>query len=265
MPLLLLNPRGCAKAPQWTNNLASHRSYQRSACQFLAANLRSLGGTQVALLTVTIKEDFIIVTRLRKNVYFNRNTLLLNATGHEERISTAAEIGPRAFTTRTNIKKILAPTDLSPLSEAGVRYALNVGRELGAEVIIYHAITGNEIAAFGRRRIEKKLVPLHYRGLIESYEMRLKNFIEAKFGDAVTSVRMRQKVEFGTPETSIVESAKAEAVDLIIMAGSRKRGLARMFLGSVTEEVIRNAPCPVVAIPAHFAGAHEGEAHKAAA
>ena len=140
-----------------------------------------------------------------------------------------------------------------------------MGRELGAEVIIYHVITGNEIAAFGRRRTEEKLVPLHYRGLIESYGMRLKNFIEAKFGYAVTSVRVRQKVEFGAPETSIVESAKAEAVDLIIMASSGKRGLARMFLGSVTEEVIRNAPCPVVAIPTNFAAANAEEAHKTAA
>ena len=204
------------------------------------------------------------MTRLRNNVCSNRNSFLLNATGHEGRISAAAKTMPHAFTTPTNIKKILAPTNLSPLSEVGVRYALNAGRELGAEVIIYYAITGNEIAAFGRRRTEEKLVPLHYRGLIESYEMRLKNFIEAKFRDAVTSVSVRQKVEFGTPETSIGDSAKAEAVDLIIMATSGKRGLARMFLGSVTEEVIRNAPRPVVVIPANLAATNEEE-HKAAA
>ncbi|HEX7227695.1 MAG TPA: universal stress protein, partial [Candidatus Binatia bacterium] len=36
------------------------------------------------------------------------------------------------------IKKILAPTDLSKFSRAGVRYALNKARASGAEVIIYH-------------------------------------------------------------------------------------------------------------------------------
>ncbi|HEX2229616.1 MAG TPA: universal stress protein [Candidatus Binatia bacterium] len=77
-------------------------------------------------------------------------------------------------------------------------------------------------------------------------------------------MRVRQKVEFDTPEKSIVATAKAEAVDLIIMASRRKRGLARMFLDSVTEKVIRNAPCPVVAIPANFAAADE-ELYKAAA
>lgn len=116
-------------------------------------------------------------------------------------------------------------------------------------MIIYYVITGNEIAALGPRRKEEKFVPRDYRGLIESYEMRLKSFIEEKFGNALTSVRLEQKVEFGTPEKSIVEIANAEAVDLIIMASRGKRGLIRMFLGSVTEEVIRNAPCPVIAVP----------------
>ena len=202
--------------------------------------------------------------QLRKYVYSNRNSFSVNGTGPEERISTVAENAPYAFTTPVNIKKILAPTDLSAFSEAGIRYALNAGRELGAEVIIYHVITGNEIAAFRHRRKEEKFVPRDYRGLIESYEMRLKSFIEEKFGNALTSVRVRQKVEFNTPEKSIVEIAKAEAVDLIIMASRGKRGLIRMFLGSVTEEVIRNAPCPVLAIPANFAGADE-ELYKTAA
>lgn len=187
--------------------------------------------------------------QLRNYVYSNRNSFLRNATGHQERISTVAENVPHAFTTPVNIKKILAPTDLSAFSEVGIRYALNAGRELGAEVIIYHVITGNEIAALGHRRKEEKFVPRDYRGLIESYEMRLKSFIEEKFGNALTSVRVGQKVEFGTPEKGIIETAKAEAVDLIIMASRGKRGLIRMFLGSVTEEVIRNAPCPVIAVP----------------
>jgi nucleotide-binding universal stress UspA family protein len=216
--------------------------------KFSVVNLAALGGTQVALTPNNNQGGFFIVLQLRNDVCSNR----------------AAENVLHAFTPCARIKKILAPTDFSPLSEAGIRYALNAARELGAEVIIYHAITGNEIAAFGRRRTEEEFVPPHYRGLIENYGMRLKSFIEEQFGDAVTSVQVRQKVEFGTPERSIVETAKTEGIDLIIMASGGKRGLTRMFLGSVTEAVIRNAPCPVVAIPANFAAADD-EVHKAAA
>ena len=42
------------------------------------------------------------------------------------------------------IKKILAPTDMSELSSVGVRYALEMAKELTAEVIVYHAVPLSE-------------------------------------------------------------------------------------------------------------------------
>ena len=174
----------------------------------------------------------------------------------DKRSSKTAAAAPYALKGRSRVRKILAPTDLSALSEKGVRHALSAGRELGAEVIIYNVITRNEIAAFGRRRTEEKLVAPH-RGLIEIYEMRLRGFTEENFADAMTSVKVKQKVEFGTPGKSIVETAKAEGVDLVIMATRGLSGITRMFFGSVTEQVIRNTSCPVIAIPSNFAAADE--------
>ena len=43
------------------------------------------------------------------------------------------------------INKILAPTDLSNLSLVGLRYAFNLARALGAEVIVYHVVDANEL------------------------------------------------------------------------------------------------------------------------
>jgi nucleotide-binding universal stress UspA family protein len=154
------------------------------------------------------------------------------------------------------VKKILAPTDLSELSRAGVRHALTTARELDAEVIIYHVVTGNDIANLGRRN-EERFVATDFSGFIAAYETRLANFVEENFDDILTSVKVSQKVEFGTPEKSIVETAKTEDVDLIIMATHGRGGLPRMFLGSVTEQVIRNAPCMVLAIPPALAQAGE--------
>jgi nucleotide-binding universal stress UspA family protein len=47
------------------------------------------------------------------------------------------------------IKKILAPTDLSELSQAGIRYALNLARALGAEVTVYHVVELNGLTRSG--------------------------------------------------------------------------------------------------------------------
>jgi hypothetical protein len=87
--------------------------------------------------------------------------------------------------------------------------------------------------------------------------LRLARFIKQKFPDFAGSMTVKQKADFGTPERRIVERAKSEGADLIIMSSSGKSKLARMFLGSVTEYVVGNAPCPVVAVPRNFAATHE--------
>jgi universal stress protein A len=53
-------------------------------------------------------------------------------------------------------------------------------------------------------------------------------------------------VESGTPFQRIVDTARDQKVDLIVMGTHGHTGLAHLFLGSVTEKVVRLAPCPVL-------------------
>jgi nucleotide-binding universal stress UspA family protein len=46
------------------------------------------------------------------------------------------------------IKKILAPTDLSDLSQTGVRYALDLARRLDAQVVVYYAVCLDEFLRY---------------------------------------------------------------------------------------------------------------------
>ena len=151
----------------------------------------------------------------------------------------------------STIKKILAPTDLSENSRWGIQYALVVAAELDAAVTIYYVVTGNDIAGFRRRRKETARVASHTGDFLPGYQLRLRSFVEENFS-AFTTAKVSQKVEFGTPEIRIIEMANTEEVDWIIMATRGMRGLSRIVLGSITEEVIRNAPCPVLAIPPGF-------------
>jgi nucleotide-binding universal stress UspA family protein len=61
-------------------------------------------------------------------------------------------------------------------------------------------------------------------------------------------VEVRQKVEIGSAATSILEEAEREGSDLIVMSTHGRTGLAHMLMGSVTEQVVRNASCPVFSI-----------------
>ena len=151
------------------------------------------------------------------------------------------------------IKKILAPTDLSSFSRAGVRYALNKARASGAEVIIYHVFKVEDLRHLGERLTDHAVRAAGSSNLLLDYLRRcdanLATYLEKNFADLLPLVEVHKKVEFGTPDKNIVSLAEAEQVDLIIMASHGRRGLRRMIFGSVTEQVIRNAPCPVIAVP----------------
>ena len=55
-------------------------------------------------------------------------------------------------------------------------------------------------------------------------------------------------VAVGAPFTRIIEYAKRNQVDLIVMGRTGRGALAHAILGSVTERVVRFAPCPVLAV-----------------
>jgi nucleotide-binding universal stress UspA family protein len=55
-------------------------------------------------------------------------------------------------------------------------------------------------------------------------------------------------VTVGSPAEKIVEFARQEGIDLIIMGTHGRKGLERTLFGSVCDKVVRNAPCPVLTI-----------------
>ena len=151
------------------------------------------------------------------------------------------------------IRKILAPTDLSTHSQVGVRCALTAAKYFDAEVSIYHVVNANEIRKLGDSLTGRTSVRSGFANILESYlhtyEVNLAQFVGQNFTDLLPSVKFDEKVELGSPDKNIVDRARTEGFDLIIMATRAKGGLSRLLLGSVTEQVIRNAPCPVLAIP----------------
>jgi nucleotide-binding universal stress UspA family protein len=96
------------------------------------------------------------------------------------------------------IRKILAPTDLSELSRAGVRYALNTARNYGAEVTIYHVVTADEIRKLGDRLKEHAFRASGLSNILESYlhtyEVSLAQFVGQSFSDLLPWVRLKEKV-----------------------------------------------------------------------
>ena len=137
------------------------------------------------------------------------------------------------------IEKILAPTDLSDLSSFGVSYALELARGWGAAVTVYHVADAAELANYKARSLD---------GLIERHQQSLSEFLKKHFADVLASVVVREKVELGAPASNIVAEAEKSGYDLIVMSTHGRTGFAHMLLGSVTEQVLRNASCPVFSV-----------------
>jgi universal stress protein A len=145
------------------------------------------------------------------------------------------------------IKKILVPTDLSELSQVGVRYALSLAKVIEAEVTVYHVVDYDTLIRYGQKSTAPSSFqpPDHF--FLERYQTALSQFVKDHVFGLTPGVKVGKKVELGTPDKSIVELAKSEGYDLIIMSTHGKTGL-RMTVGSVTEKVVRTAPCPVLSI-----------------
>jgi nucleotide-binding universal stress UspA family protein len=152
------------------------------------------------------------------------------------------------------IKKILAPTDLSSFSASGVRYACNLAKALGAEVIVAHAVSTREFTshATSLKMTDSGAEADSLIGkLVEHQKQQLRQFCEQHLASVSSDLNVQQIVEMGDAHTLIVNWARDKAADLIVMSTHGRSGLPRMLLGSVTEKVLRSASCPVLALPSH--------------
>ena len=140
------------------------------------------------------------------------------------------------------VKKILAPTDLSKLSRPAVRYALEMALEQGAEVMIYNVISADG-EWFGK---DDRLNPAS--AFLPRQEAHLHEFVKENFADMIGKVKITEVVEPGVPYNKIVAKAEEENADLVVMSTHGRTGFEQIMLGSVTARVIARSSCPVVSI-----------------
>jgi nucleotide-binding universal stress UspA family protein len=134
-------------------------------------------------------------------------------------------------------RKILFPTDFSPSSNEGLRWATALARDSGATLIIAHV--EEPPMAYGGGEL--------YLGVEEDTREQLRKAL-VQIVPADPAVPFEHKLLVGDPATAIVDAAESENVDLIVMATHGRRGLTRLLMGSVAEAVVRRAKCPVLTV-----------------
>ena len=132
-------------------------------------------------------------------------------------------------------KKILVPLDGSPLAEAILPQVTELARALGAEVLLLRVAIAHVFPGVDPTDEEVRVVH-------EAEE-----YVEALAGKlADKGVRVGTAVRYGKAAGEIINHITDNKMDLVAMSTHGRSGLSRLVMGSVAEEVVRNAGVPVL-------------------
>ncbi len=147
-------------------------------------------------------------------------------------------------------RRILFSTDFSETSETALRYATKLARAFAAELHLFHAIVPHDYQ--GRRREaaagSSGLPAADALGAALSEEAGQLMAELVAGGDLaeLEVVRVEQPAAAAAP--AIVDYSVGHGIDLVVMATHGRRGVRRLFLGSVAEEVVRHSSIPVLTV-----------------
>jgi len=149
------------------------------------------------------------------------------------------------------IRTILHPTDFSEPSANAFRMACALARDYSANLIVLHVL---------QRPI------LHYAGVMtappptptpEERQAAIHKLHAVDPTDRLIAVE--HLFEEGDPATGILQTARERRCDLIVMGSHGRSGLGRVLMGSVAENVLRGAVCPVLTVKTLALEARKGQ------
>lgn len=138
------------------------------------------------------------------------------------------------------VKRIIVPTDFSEGSKKAFPYATALARKFGATITLVYVVPTHlalSLSQLGEVLEEKRVT--------EQAREELPRFREAELDP---HLQVSTMVLTGGPTYGICQTAESEAADLIVMSTHGHTGFQRFMLGSVTEHVLRHAPCPVLVV-----------------
>jgi universal stress protein A len=138
-------------------------------------------------------------------------------------------------------KKIMVAHDFSTAADLALEAALSLARADGSSVHVLHVVEDPVAAAWSEAYIFE--LPVVRDSIVEQAERSLAAVVAAHPLVSITT-----EVVIGRPADAIVETAALRTMDLIVVGSHGRSGLARLFLGSAAERVLRHAPCAVLMV-----------------
>jgi nucleotide-binding universal stress UspA family protein len=146
-----------------------------------------------------------------------------------------------AARSRIQMKNILFATDFSPAAATALPFAAEIAQRFGARLFAVHAKTPENYA------LPTTDVWPAANAMVEEEVELLKETLHRQFPGVESEVLIAEGGVWGVVE-AVAEQKKA---DLIVVGTSGRRGIGKFILGSVAEEILRRAMCPVLSVGPH--------------
>lgn len=131
------------------------------------------------------------------------------------------------------VRKIVAPCDLTPKSHSAMRYACALAKAHNSELTVVHVIDGANEGA----KVDPERVKAGVRERLSDIISKLSEGLEVQY-----------RIEFGRVSSTILDVASAVEADLIVLGVRPSSGLFDRFQWPVAYELVREATCPVLTI-----------------
>jgi len=155
-----------------------------------------------------------------------------------------------------SFRNILFPTDFTPHARSALKYAAAFARDGGGRVVLFSVQTA-EVPA------NLMTLPAH---LLEEEESQWLKQVRHEVNDLLTDplfdgLEVEPVIVEGEPAPEIARAVRDYDIDLVTVVTHGRRGLSRALWGSTAEEIIAEAPCPVLTIrpPQHDFVEHRGQ------
>lgn len=139
--------------------------------------------------------------------------------------------------------KILYPTDFSDVARKALAYIGHLKTAGAQEVVVVHVIDSRNFDALAGH------MPLDFARLQKTWEEKATDEMNGVAGELrAEGYRVTSRIETGIPFREILRVADEENVSVIVVGSHGKSNLADMFLGSVSEKIIRSSKKPVLVV-----------------
>ena len=139
-------------------------------------------------------------------------------------------------------KKILCPVDFSEFTDEILEYAVNIAQKYNSELHLIHIIPNlNYFTPYESFFTPENLIVV---------EKNMETEVNKDFDELMKKINVPAKkiIKNGAAFVEIINYARTESMDLIIIGTHGRTGLEHILIGSVAERVLRKSPCPVLTV-----------------